>query len=87
MVGARLANITLGQFVGNQHVPSANLQTPPVSQAAAAELVNVSVRSIASAAKVEAEGVPELVRAVAIPQKIAELAGAWALLRNGRLIG
>jgi len=32
-VGAEMANITRGDFAGNQHVPSANLQTPQISHA------------------------------------------------------
>lgn len=59
-VAAKLANISAGQFAGNQHVPSANLQTPHVSQAEAASMLNVSTRSVAAAAKVQAAGVPEL---------------------------
>jgi N6-adenosine-specific RNA methylase IME4 len=57
MVASKLANMPA-------HRPedkSANLQT---SQASAASLLNVSTRSVASAAKVRDEGVPELVQAV-----------------------
>jgi hypothetical protein len=63
-VAAKLANITVGQFSRNQHVPSANLQTPPVSQADAAKLLNVSTRSVAAAAKVIHEGDEALILAV-----------------------
>jgi Mn-dependent DtxR family transcriptional regulator len=48
-VAAELANIKFGDFVGNQHVGSANLQTQ-VSQTEAATLLNVSPRSVATAA-------------------------------------
>lgn len=63
-VAAKLANIEPGQFVGNQHVPSANLRTPAVSQADAAKLLNVSTRSVTSAKKVIEEAAPELVQAM-----------------------
>ncbi len=63
-VAAKLANIEPGQFAGNQHVPSANLQTPAVSQSDAAKLLNVSTRSVASAKKVIEEAAPELVQAM-----------------------
>jgi hypothetical protein len=46
-IAAELANIKLGDFVGNQHVGSANWQTP-VSQTEAATLLNVSPRSVAA---------------------------------------
>ncbi|MGO1541409.1 MAG: DNA N-6-adenine-methyltransferase [Luteimonas sp.] len=58
-VAAKLANIAQGQFIGNQHVPSANLQTPAVSQSRAAELLNVGTRTVAAAAKVERDS-PEV---------------------------
>lgn len=61
---ARLANIKPRAFSGNQHVPAANLQTPQISQAKAAEMVGVSERTVASAAKVLKDGAPELVAAV-----------------------
>lgn len=57
MVAAKLANMPA-------HRPedkSANLQT---SQAKAAEMLNVSTRTVAAAAKVKDEGADELVRAV-----------------------
>ena len=60
MVAARLANMT----VGGREANSANLQNcAAVSQAKAAELLGVSTRSVASAARVRDEAVPELVRA------------------------
>ncbi len=51
MVGAKLANMRQGERTDVE--PSANL--PKVSQEQAAELVNVSTRSVTAAAKVEAE--------------------------------
>ena len=64
MIAAELANIKSGEFAGNQHVPSANLQSPQLSQAAAAELMNVSPRLVADAVKVRNEGAPELLQEV-----------------------
>lgn len=68
MVAAKIANLGLGD---NQHGGSANLQTlfedsrtPPISTAAAAEMLNVSERSVATARKVRDEGAPELQSAV-----------------------
>ena len=61
MVAARLANIQIGE---NQHTRgSANLQTlvAPVSQSDAAKLLNVSTRSVASAAAIRNESTPELI--------------------------
>jgi hypothetical protein len=64
-VAVKLANIKFGQFVGNQHVGSANLPTPPISQAKAAEMLNVGVRSVATAAKVSREAPAPVVEALA----------------------
>lgn len=64
MVAAELANIEKGQFAGNQHVPSANLQMPQVSQSEAAEMLQVSPRSVATATKVERDAPEEVVEAV-----------------------
>lgn len=62
MVGAKLANITNGgDRVSEQ---SANLHSGAVSRSDAAELLNVSPRSVASAAKVQAEAPPEVISAV-----------------------
>ena len=65
MIGARIANMPLG---ANQY-GSANLQTLPVSQADAAQLVNVSTRTVASAVKIRSEAPPELIAAVDAGQK------------------
>lgn len=64
MVAAKLANIQQNSFSGNQHVPAANLPTPAVSQAKAAEMLNVSERTVRAASKVKDDAVPELSRAV-----------------------
>lgn len=59
MVAAKLANLENGQKAS-----SANLQSTAVSQTRAAEMLNVSTRTVAAAAKVKDEGAPELVAAV-----------------------
>jgi hypothetical protein len=64
MVAAKLANMKVGDFAGNQHVASANLQTPQVSRAEAASMLNVSERSVNTAKAVEAKAPAEVVRAV-----------------------
>lgn len=51
MVAAKLANMERGEFAGNQHVVSANLPTAQVSRADAASMLNVSERSVNTAAK------------------------------------
>lgn len=56
MVAARLADLPVGT---NQHA-----QICALSQTAAAELLNVSRRTVQSAAKVHASGAPELAQAV-----------------------
>ena len=61
MVAAKLAKISTNEFRGNQH--TANLQEAP-TRAEAADLLNVSERSVNTAKKVERQGVPELVEAV-----------------------
>lgn len=60
MVAAKLANMAQGERTDLQ--PSANLQK--VSRAEAAELLNVSERTVNAAAKVKDEGAPELAQAV-----------------------
>ncbi len=60
MVGAKIANLTHGgDRVSEQ---AANL--PVATQAEAAEMLNVSERTVRAAVKVKDEGAPELVRAV-----------------------
>lgn len=60
--GGRVANMTLGGDYTSER--SANLQTASVSQAEAAKRFNVSTRSVASAVKVQAKAVPEVVKAL-----------------------
>jgi hypothetical protein len=61
MVAAKLANMV----VGGKETNSANLQNcPPVSQASAATMLNVSERTVADAAKVRDKAAPELKAAV-----------------------
>ena len=60
MIATKIANMV----VGGKETNSANLQDcPPISRATAAEMLNVSERTVASAAKVLAAGAPELVQA------------------------
>ena len=60
MVAASLANMV----VGGKETNSANLQNCPlVSQSSAAELLQVSPRSVATAAKVERSAPSEVVEA------------------------
>jgi hypothetical protein len=62
MVAARLANMPVG---GNQHTRgSANLPTLPVTQPDAAEMLNVSTRSVRDAKAVQTRAVSELARKV-----------------------
>ena len=65
VVAARLANMPRSPGL-NQHAVevSANLQRPQISQAVAADVLNVSTRSVAAAKKVLDQGCPELVAAV-----------------------
>lgn len=60
IIAASLANIKLGD---NQFTGSANLQTQ-VSQSTAAEMLNISPRSVASAKKIQDEAIPEIVEKV-----------------------
>ncbi len=60
MVGSKLANMRQGSRTDLQ--PRANL--PEVSNGQAAELMNVSERSIKSAKKIQSKGIPELVSKV-----------------------
>jgi hypothetical protein len=59
MVAAKLANMRQGNFS-----KAANLPVSPVSQSHAAEMLNVSERTVRSAREVLDEGAPELVEAV-----------------------
>lgn len=60
----RSANLQNGAGSEAQGKASANLQTPPVSQSDAAKLLSVSTRTVAAAAKVQDEAIPELAHAV-----------------------
>jgi ParB-like chromosome segregation protein Spo0J len=60
MIAAKIANLKQGD---NQHTAIA-VSSPPVSQAKAATLLNVSVDSVQRAAVVQREGSPELVKQV-----------------------
>jgi hypothetical protein len=62
MAAAKLANMRQGERTDLK--PSANLQKVKVAQADAAALLNVSVRTVASAAKVRNLATPELIKAV-----------------------
>ena len=66
LIAAELANIRAGEFAGNQHVdePSANLQTPLVSQATASKALRVSTRSVATATKIKKKAEPALLEDV-----------------------
>jgi phage N-6-adenine-methyltransferase len=67
MVAARLANMVNGGIRAGQNTiasQTANLQSEAISRAEAADLLNVSERTVNAAAKVKDEGAPELVRAV-----------------------
>jgi ParB-like chromosome segregation protein Spo0J len=59
MVAAKLANLENGQKTS-----SANLQSTAVSQSDAADLLNVSTRTVAAASKIQDEAPPEVVHAV-----------------------
>ena len=63
MVAESLANMTRGEFHGNQSV-SANLPTPKVSQEEAARKLNVSPRSVRTARKVKQKAIPAVQKAV-----------------------
>jgi hypothetical protein len=64
MVAAKLANMKLGD---NQYKRgSANWPTPPISQSEAAELLNVSERSVASAKQVVQHGIPDLAQVIEV---------------------
>lgn len=72
VVAARIANITHGQ---NQHtLRSAILPVQPIRQSDAAEMLNVSERTVRSARTVIDEGAPELVAAVETGRVAADVA-------------
>jgi ParB-like nuclease domain len=66
LCAARLANIRVGDFVGNQYVDvaSENLLTPHISQAQTGGMFDVSERSVTDAAKVLNRGTPDLIQAL-----------------------
>lgn len=72
MVAANLANMPLGGAVYR----SANLQTEiaPVTQSDAADMLNVSARTVAAAVKVKNEAPPEVVQAVQAGEMSVSLA-------------
>ena len=76
MVAAKLANMAQGQRTDIQ--PSANLQN--VSQSDAAEMLNVSTRTVASAKKVIEEAPQEVVQAVERGSMSVSLAAKVAAL-------
>ena len=54
MVAAAIANMSRGDFHGNQYRQvSANLPIPPVSQKQAAKMLNVSDRTVRPKAEIE----------------------------------
>ncbi|MCG7945833.1 MAG: ParB/RepB/Spo0J family partition protein [Candidatus Thiodiazotropha taylori] len=64
MVGAKIANLEQGKYHGNQHEKlPANLRGAQ-TQAQAADLMQVSERSVNKAKKVQKEGAEELIEAV-----------------------
>lgn len=70
MVAAKLANLSQGrpEATGNKPANLPGFEPPaplaPVSQSQAAQMLNVSERSVRAAVKVKDEGAPELVHAV-----------------------
>lgn len=78
MVAARLATLQHGQRADLAR--DANLHVSPVTREQAAELLGVSVRSVASAARVRDEAVPELVQAVDAGQASVSAAAHLATL-------
>ena len=72
MVAASIANLSNGQKTS-----SANLQSTPVTQTEAAEMLNVSPRTVASAAKVKEQGAPDVVAAVNAGEMSVSLAAQY----------
>lgn len=64
MVAARLATRHRGDFNGNQHLVSADLPIPALSQSEAAEQLNVSERLVRCARVIQTDGTSELMAAV-----------------------
>ncbi len=64
MAAASLANMETGKYYGNQHEGGANLPEAPVTTNDAAEMLNVSERSVKAARKVQRDGIDELINAV-----------------------
>ena len=68
MVAAKLANLDRGGNGSNQHQSNSvnlpNCSAPPISQNAAAEMLNVSTKSVTDAKAVIDKGTPELAAAV-----------------------
>lgn len=63
MVAAKLANLKVGDFAGNQHTSPASIDAPQVTQGRAAELMNVSRPTVQRARKVM-ETAPEVAAVV-----------------------
>ena len=83
MVAANIANMPLG---GAQH-RTANLQTETHTRAEAAQMLNVSERSVNTAKKVQTTGTPELTEAVTQGRVSsgafrANMGGAFRVIRD-----
>lgn len=64
MVASNLANLSVGDYLGNQYEACADLRTPPVSQSEAAEQMDVSRRLVQKARRVKSgadEGIASMV--------------------------
>ena len=87
-VAAELANATVGQPRKSKEY-SANLQnTPQVTEKDAAKMLNVAVRTVATASKVKREAAPEVFDAVARVSDAARVerpAASRRFMRNRRL--
>lgn len=80
-VAARLANMTREDTLIQNR--SANLRNDMVSQSKAAEMLNVSPRSVTTAKKVHEEGIPELVEKVDSGEISVSAAALAAALDDG----
>jgi len=76
MVAAKLANMQEGR----PQINSANLQSIQVSQSDAADMLNVSTRTVAAAAKVQAEAPQEVAKAVEAGSVSINLASQFVAL-------